>query len=135
MRPAQTPAVSAAEIEELQRKISLCGNERLENIEKLNTGSITKEEYFFRRNQIKAREVGLRKELTDLTEAQDREAAECDPDMKRLREAGKKFKEEERLTAEMAYVFLQEVQIYSPERIEIRWRFRDDVILDVTKNA
>ena len=97
-------------------------------IELLNTGEITKEEYIDRRDQLASRQQELKDRLAELQRKQQAAEQEQDREAGRFLESCRRYRPKKTLNNEMAKAFIEKVLIYTPERIEIKWNFSDNLL-------
>lgn len=109
-------------------KADYCKTSRLNLYARWKQGQITKEEYLARRDELSKQEAVFRNELdalqayrTDNTFGQFRGSAKM--------EAGTAY-DIQALTKELADDFIERVEVYGEDRIEIIWKFQD-----ITKEA
>lgn len=112
----------------LEMKADYCKTSRLNLYARWKQGQITKEEYLARRDELSKQETVFRNELdalqayrTDNTFGQFRGLAKM--------EAGTTY-DIQVLTKELADDFIERVEVYGEDRIEIIWKFQD-----ITKEA
>lgn len=107
----------------LEMKADYCKTSRLNLYARWKQGQITKEEYLARRDELSKQEAVFRKELdalqayrTDNTFGQFRGPAKM--------EAGTAY-DIQALTKALADDFIERVEVYGEDRIEIIWKFQD----------
>lgn len=116
------------QIRGLQMELESCEAQKMDNIERLNTGEITKEEYLEERAVLNERVAALKQKLEEMqNRKQEADAAE-DPELESFLDAGKKYRQQTEMTNEMVRAFVDTVLIYEPGRIEIKWKFSDKVL-------
>mgnify|MGYP002860343348 FL=1 len=116
------------QIRGLQMELESCEAQKMDNIERLNTGEITKEKYLEERTVLNERVVTLKKALEEMLKRKQEADATEDPEFERFLGAGKKYRHQTELTNEMVKAFVDTVLIYEPGRIEIKWKFSDKVL-------
>ena len=118
---------SVNQIKALQVELDRCEDLRMKNIERLNTGDMSKDDYLSERDALNSRVEDLKRRLIECqSRKQEAETAE-DPEVQRFLDANSKYKGQQKLTNDMVKAFIESVLIYDPERIEIKWNFSDRV--------
>ena len=109
----------------LKRELEKRKDERLKAYERFISGEISKDEYLEEKMAINAILAGVESELDEaelvikaLSETEDGIFSEAEA-------ACKAYEGEDHLTYEMAHAFVDKIFIYSEDRIEIKWRFKD----------
>lgn len=107
----------------LEMKADYCKTGRLNLYAQWKQDQVTKEEYLIRRDELSKQEAVFRKELdalesyrTDHTFRQFEDLAEIGPGA---------VCEVQTLTKKFADDFIERVEVYREDRIEITWRFQD----------
>lgn len=119
---------SMNQIKALQAELDRCEDLRMKNIERLNTGDMSKDDYLSERDALNSRVEDLKRRLIECqSRKQEVETAE-DPEVQRFLDASSKYKGRHELTNDMVKAFIESVLIYDPERIEIKWNFSDRVL-------
>ena len=116
------------QIRKLQSETGACDDQRMDLIELLNTGEITKEEYMNQRDQLASRQQELKDRLAELQRKQQAVDQEQDREAGRFLESCRRYRPKKMLNNEMAKAFVEKILIYTPDRIEIKWNFSDDLL-------
>ena len=125
---AETALVSVKQIGTLQRELDGLNDKRLSNIELLNLGEISKEEYLSRRDALTMQEEDLKQQILMYQMKKDAADTGEDPDVKRFLDSCKVYRNQEKMSNNMVRAFVEKVMVYDQERIEIVWNFSDRII-------
>lgn len=119
------------QIKELQAALNLAEEQKMDNIEKLNTGVFTKTEYLAAKAALNARLIDLQQRLDACQEQKKRSDEAVNPEVERFLCTAKQYQGHTELTNDMVKAFIDRVLVYAEDRIEIEWNFSENMFTEL----
>ena len=91
-------------------------------------GELEKDDYLRVRQELSRKAESLDQQIAEVTAKLHESEAAADDGVREAVATMKKFSGEQKLTKEIADVFIDRILIYDPKHIEIQWELPDEVI-------
>lgn len=121
----------------IESKMKRNQSDRLGAYERYSDGKITRDEYLAVRDKLTEENAQMQAQLTDLQKGITALEARTDPEMELYGSEAKALLKAENVTNEMLLFFISRVKVYSGMRLEIEYRFSDELTaeLEAVKNG
>lgn len=118
----------AEKIADLRKALERCKRTRLENLELMNEGKLSKDDFLVKRERINSEIEGIEGKIAEYEDRIQKISAVDDPETARLKDALDKYSGSTELTNDMVRAFIDQVLMFEPGKIEIRWNFSDKLM-------
>ena len=115
----------------LESKMKRNQSERLGAYERYSDGRIGRDEYLAVRDKLTEENAQMQAQLTELQEGIGALEAKTDPEMELYGSEARNLLKSENVTNEMLLFFISRVKVFSSMRIEIEYRFSDELMTEL----
>lgn len=113
---------------DLQKKKAKCEAERFTNMDQFMAGNLDKEVYQKRRSELTQEAERLDGMIADLKARLQEMEIVRDDGTRALMETVERFSGAAELDQKIVDALIEKVLVYNPERVEIRWKYSDEVL-------
>lgn len=106
-------------------------SERLGAYERYSDGKISRDEYLAIRDKLTEENAQIQAQLTELQQGITALEAKTDPEMELYGSEARALLRAENVTNEMLLFFISRVKVYSNMRLEIVYRFSDELMAEL----
>ena len=115
----------------LESKMKRNQSERLGAYERYSDGRIGRDEYLAVRDKLTEENAQMQAQLTELQEGIAALEAKTDPEMELYGSEARNLLKSENVTNEMLLFFISRVKVFSGMRLEIEYRFSDELMTEL----
>ena len=115
-------------LEKFQKDKEKCETERFANVDRFMGGELGKGDYLRVRQKLSQKAECLDQQIAEVTAKLHEGEAAADDGIRDAIAMMKKYSGEQKLTKEIADVFIDKILIYDPKHMEIQWKLPDEVI-------
>ena len=115
----------------IESKMKRNQSERLGAYERYSDGKISRDEYLIIRDKLTEENAQMQAQLTELQQGITALEAKTDPEMELYGSEARALLRAENVTNEMLLFFISRVKVYSNMRLEIVYRFSDELMTEL----
>ena len=115
----------------LEKQMKRNQSERLGAYERYSDGKCSRDEYLAVRDKLTEENAQVQGQITELQERIAALEAKTDPEMELFGSEARNLLKAENVTNEMLMFFISKVKVYSGMRLEIQYRFSDELMTEL----
>ena len=112
---------------DLQRDKEKCESDRFANVDLFMAGSLDKEIYLSRRQELNRKTDEIEKQIAEMEQSLKTAETASDDGMTEALGKLKKFSDAELLDQKIVQALIDKVLVTDPEHVEIKWAFGDEI--------